>query len=883
MLKVYKARFYRGPNLWFPVSGLLAALEWDGANPDPLRFRATEKDLAEVVALLRQLFPVVSESILVSSLARVLNHAAPLLTLLLELAEVLARDFCPAPRLGRIVGGTSTKPRVFTPCENGELATLALSLSLEALNYLLPPAAGNRNLVHERLSDSYRSIRLRMRRIGLNQSNVALARGAVARGIPYYRLITPGQYLQLGQGRWRKRVMETSTESTGAVARMLSSDKLATATLLRSQGIATSEPRAISSEQDVQQAVKALGFPLVVKPRSAGKGMGVTVNITSQTQLAAAVQDAAQVGHGLIIERHIVGDDHRLLVVGGRFVAAAKRLPAEVCGDGRRSVRELIAELNLDPRRGMRFERLLEQVLIDEEAERYLAAAGLEPDSVPADGQRLRLRSAGNLSRGGTAVDVTEQVHPDNRRMAERVAQLVGLDVAGIDFLTTDVGRSWRSTTCAILEVNSTPGLRPHLSANPQREVVAPIIDHLFPKGTDGRVPTAGITGSVGKTTTCRMVAAILSECHRHVAVSTTVGAWIGDELIRAGDVAGGGMAARLLVDPRVEAAVFEFARGGLVKVGMGLDAVDVGAVLSIHDNHVGLNGVDSREQLARVKRIVAVNARNAAVLNADEPLCLAMRDHVVARRLYLVSEVPDNPAVVAHRQAGGLVAFLEGAGAGNELAVYEGERCILRLPSAEIPATWQGSYRPAAINALFAAAIAHGMGVPSRLISAGLKGFQSTLEANPGRMNLYRDLPYELLLTEADGAVPMKALAEFVADRGISGEKRLLLCAAGDRPDAFIQSMAVAVAGAFSLYVCTDYYQLRGRAPGAVATLLGQSLMQAGVPEGQIRIVPSPDDALRVVSDSAAEHDLVVFNTNGRHVLGTLRALGLSRKRSQA
>ena len=874
MLQLKQARFYRGPNVFFSSSGLIEVLEGDERGLDPAGWRPGEVELSNLLDRLFQVFPVAGESTALTAPRGITQAPFPLVVLLLSLSESLLRDFCCRPAMGRLLSASGSRWRLFLPCDEAAIGHSALALAVETGNALPALLTGAGADLLAALGARYREARATMRRHGLNQSNMALARGALVRGIPHYRLAVPGQFLQLGQGCKRKRVMETATEDTSSIGQMISRDKLLTAFLLQGQGLPTSQPQAVTSLAEVREVAQRLGYPLVVKPRSSGKGKGVTVNIGDQAELLTAYKSAAGYASGIIVERYLAGDDHRLLVVGGRFVAAAKRFPAEVVGDGEHSVRQLVDQLNRDPRRGMPFERVLERVEIDSEAERLIAAVGLGLDAVPTAGQRVRLRDAGNLSRGGTSIDVTDLIHPDNRDLAERVARLVGLDVTGIDFLTPDIRRSWRSLPCGILEVNATPGLRPHLAANPGRDVVAPIIDHLFLPGTDGRVPTAGITGSLGKTTTCRMVATILAEKYQQVALATTTGAWVGRDRIRGGDVAGGGMASILLQDPRVGAGVFELARGGLVKLGMALDAVDVGAVLNIHDNHLGLDGVKSRIDLARVKRVVVENARHMAVLNADEPLCLAMREHIKAPRVCLVSSRPDNPVLLEHLAGGGIAAYLTGVGTSTRLCLHQEKAEIGSLPAGEIPAAWGGSYQPAMVNALFAAAIAYGMGCEFQLIRQALLQFQSNLETNPGRMNLYRGLPYSLLLTEADGAVPMGALANFVAGFAVSGERRLMLCAAGNRPDAFIMASARAVAGGFSLYVCTDYYQLRGRAPGEVARLLAQGLEGAGVPRGRILVVSPLEEAMRVAVEGAGPGDLVVFNTNGRQAELTLRQL---------
>ena len=847
----------------FPASGLLLVVDHDGNEAELLAWRPAASDLAPVLCLLREAFPVVSESIELSSPDYICESKVPIAALLLATSEIIMRDFCTQPRLGRLLVSDQRQMRVFLPCDEAAIGTVAWTLSMEVAK-VIPSFSGlNQRQLLAHLKAHYRDARQTAYHFGLNQSTLALARSALQRGIPHYRINMPGQLLQLGQGRYRKRVMETATDDTSSVGIMISRDKFKTASLLRAQGMPTPHTQLVSTIEEALRATKQLGFPVVVKPKASGKGKGVTVNITNEAELMTAIRDAAVYKSGIIVERYIKGDDHRLLVVAGRFIAAAKRLPAEITGDGQHTVSQLVAELNCDPRRGVApFERLLEKVDIDQEAMKYLADAGLTPDSIPAAGLNIRLRGVANLSRGGTAIDVTEHIHPDNRLLAERAARLVGLNVTGIDFLTPDISQSWRDIPCAILEVNATPGLRPHMVSNPQRDVVGPIVEHLFPACSDGRVPTAGITGSVGKTTTCRMVASILSASGKCVALSTTQGAWVGEDTIGLGDAAGGGMASILLLDPRVEAGVFELSRGGLIKKGMTLDALDVGAVLNVYDNHIGLDGARSREDLARVKRLVVESARRMAVLNADDPLCLAMREFVTAPKLCLVSTASENPAVQAHQEAGGVVAYLDESGANCELRLYEGRHCIGSMPGAEIPATWGGRYRPSMINALFAMAIAHGTGVTFDTIRAALGSFQSTHATNPGRMNFVEDLSYQLCITWADGPVAMRELAHFINGLKVLGKKRLMFCSVGNRPDSFIVDMAMVVAGAFTDYICSDWENLRGRPAGEAAGLLARGLREVGVADTQINLAASHDEALDLALARSSAGDLLVMVT---------------------
>lgn len=376
------------------------------------------------------------------------------------------------------------------------------------------------------------------------------------------------------------------------------------------------------------------------------------------------------------------------------------------------------------------------------------------------------------------------------------------------------------------------------------------------------KVPTAGITGSVGKTTTCRMLASILGAQGRTAALATTQGTWIGGEVVRVGDSAGGEHARRLLRDPRVQVGVFELARGGLIRDGMVLAWCDVGAALNVYDNHIGLDGLRCREDLARVKRIVVRNARRMAVLNADDPLCLAMRDHVRAPRTCLVSMRPDNPAVLEHLDRNGLAVFLDDAGETPTMQAWEGGRCISSLATSAIPATYGGYYRPAVNNSLFAAAVAYGMGVEWAAIWDALKGFTSSYETNPGRMNFFDGLPYRLLITRASSPQAMEELSNFVSRSPVDGKKHIMFCMVGDRPEEFLRDVARAAAGPYDSYICSDWDDLRGRRPGDVAGVLAQGLLQGGVPESDVTVAATHGEALATAFSRPRPGDMLVVMT---------------------
>jgi cyanophycin synthetase len=550
-------------------------------------------------------------------------------------------------------------------------------------------------------------------------------------------------------------------------------------------------------------------------------------------------------------------------------------MAAQVTGDGVRTVRQLVAALKRSRQQGLSDVVFIKgaDVALDQEAARVLRHQGLDFDTVPATGRAVRLRGNANMSTGGTAVDVTRAVHPDNRRMAERAARLMGLAAAGIDYRTADISRSWRESPSAILAVDAGPGPQPRLPATADPDLPDTLIDRLFPAGSNGRVPLAGITGSLGKTTTCRMLAAILAAAGHVVALASTQGTAIGDEAVRAGDRASGICGAELLLDPAVTAGVFEMARGGLIKHGLGVDRVDVGAVLNVLDNHIGLDGMNNREDLARVKRLVVRNARRMAALNADDPLCLAMAEDLQAP-VCLVSEQPGAGAVRDHLAAGGMAVTRGDVGGSPSLVLRRGGEVLGEIALAEIPATFGGRFRPAVLNAMFATAVAHGMGIGFEIIRAALGAFESTYATNPGRMNYIPGLPFQLLLTWADGPQALREIADFARDGHARQDRTLVFYSVGNRPDGFIIDSAKAVAGGFTRYVCTEMEEdLRGRQPGEVAHLLARGLREAGVPDEAIRIEPSSSAASRdALATTPAGALLVIESFRPRNVMAEVR-----------
>ncbi len=805
---------------------------------------------------------------------------------LLALNDALRLYYCIAQEPARVHELSSTRLVTFVPCDDSQLGLRATAVSVAMLLDMLGPRLGNTRFgsfqpldhgLSERLRERVRAWREWAEANALNVNARWIAREAVARGIPYHR--EPGSKLlvRLGHGASQRRLNGPYVDRVSSVATHWSNDKWQTSNLFAAHGLPTAGTRLVASFEQALAQAKRFGWPVVVKPRSTDKGVGITINITDEPGLRQAFEHATRFRGGVLVERHVSGYDHRLLVVGGRFVAAALRLPARVEGDGQRTIAELVHALNL-----ARFTGRLPgayrsevPVVLDHEALRVLIAQGYAPGDVPAAGATVTLRGNANLSTGGSAEDVTEQVHVDNRALAEQAARLIGLCTAGLDLQTSDISRSWREVGGAILEINAGPGLPVHHSRTSRYTVRKAIVDDLFPAGATGRIPTAGVTGSIGKTTTCRMLSSILKHAGHTVALTGTQGAFLDERQLRKGDLAGGRAALSLLQDPAATACVAELARGGLIRSGLGLDVLDVGSVLNVYDNHVGLDGIETREQMARVKQLVVRHARQLAVLNADDPLCLAMSDGMDPTRVCLVSEAM-SPRLTAHLEAGGMVATMRDAERGPLLSLQRGADILGEMPVADIPATWGARFRPAMLNALFAAALAHGLRVPFRHIETGLAAFTSDYASNPGRTNRISGLPFDLWVAWCDGPEACTEMSRLMSRIGGDVIGHLVIYAVGNRPDAFTRASADAVAGAFDRYYCTDMEEdRRGRAFGEVAGLLADSLRKAGVADSAIVVEPSSSAAVkRALAEMPAGGMLVIQTYHPDTVMASVRAM---------
>ncbi len=615
------------------------------------------------------------------------------------------------------------------------------------------------------------------------------------------------------------------------------------------------------TQRDAVRAAEKIGYPVVVKPLSGNHGRGVSINLRTPEEVEVGFAKASEHGKTSIVESYIDGFDHRLLVINGQLVAAAKRVPGHVVGDGKNTIERLVEIVNEDPRRGVGHEKVLTRLEFDHQAERLLAKLGYDKDTVPAEGEIVYLRSTANLSTGGTAIDVTDIVHPDNREMAIRAIRAIDLDIGGVDFLTRDISESYRDAGGGICEVNAGPGFRMHVapSEGTPRDVAGPVIDMLFPPDTPSRIPVAAVTGTNGKTTTCRMLAHILKMSGKTVGLTSTDGVYIGGKLSVPGDMTGPVSSQMILRDPSVDAAVMETARGGMLRSGLGFQECNVAACLNVAADHLGMRGIDTLEDLAEIKRVPIEIATDAAVLNADDALCLQMADYTDAEKLCYVTMNPSHPLVKQHIRAGGQAFVLEQGMNGHLITIYDNETHTPLVWTHLIPATIEGRAMHNVQNAMFAAALAYNLDISLEDIRQGLRTFDSTFFQAPGRMNIYDEHPFKVILDYAHNPAAVKAMCGVVDRFDVEGRRIVVLAAPGDRRDEDISEIAGIAAGHFEHFICRCDDNRRGRGHDEVAVMLKNRLLQEGVPADRIEIVPDEQEATTRALELAAPGDLVL------------------------
>jgi cyanophycin synthetase len=703
----------------------------------------------------------------------------------------------------------------------------------------------------------------------LGPSTAAIVAAARKRNIPVLR-VTPNRGLvQLGYGVHQRRIQASETSLTSAIAVDLCQEKLLTNHMLRRVGVPVPDGRITSSAEETWEAAQAIGLPVVIKPAEGNQGNGVSVNLSERERIFEAFAIARQFGNAALVERYIEGDDYRLLVVNGKLVAAARREPAQIVGDGRHTVAELVDILNQDPKRRPGHSSVLSRIDVNESVMQALSMQAMDLSSVPALGQQVKLRRNSNLSTGGTATDVTDEVHSSNARLAELAAQILALDVAGIDIVCCDISRSLAEQNGAIVEVNAAPGLRMHLQPTygQPRDVGAPIVEMLYPDDGESRIPIIAVTGTNGKTTVTRLISHMYETARWVVGMTSTTGVYINQERIIAGDCSGPASAQAVLLHPHVEVAVLETARGGILREGLAFDKCLIGVVTNVTADHLGLGDVHTLDELARVKQVVvdAIADEGAAVLNAEDPLVAEMAAACDGRVVYF-SRSPDHHVMAAHLAEGESGVFVED----GMIVVATGQRRTELVELARVQFTLGGRIEFQVMNALAATAAAWAAGLNPAMIVRALTTFQTDTVTVPGRLNWFDLDGVELVLDYGHNPAALAALGQAVKAL-VPRYTVMALTLPGDRRDRDLLESARMTLDYVNAYVLYDADDRRDRAPNEVPQLIKSNLP----PHIPSEIAPAEREAIIKAWEMVPEGGrLIVICDEPERALETLKQM---------
>lgn len=803
-MEVSRIRALRGPNLWCRHTAIEAIV----ACPDEA---GTIEDLPGFEERLRARFPDIGplrpdDAHGDASLA----HALECATLRLQAAAGCPVTF--SRTSPTVEPGTY---QVVVQYSEEEVGRLALDLAQQLCRAARDDTPFDLDGALARLRELDEDVRL-------GPSTGSIVHAAVARGIPYRRL-TQGSMVQFGWGSRQRRIQAAETDMTSAVAESIAQDKELTKSLLHAAGVPVPQGRSVSSAEEAWEVAQEIDAPVVVKPRDGNQGKGVAVRIRTREEVMAAYEAAAEISSDVIVERYIPGHDFRLLVVGNQLVAAARRDPPQVIGDGVHTVRQLVDEVNRDPRRGEGHATSLTKIRFDDIALATLAKQGLSAESVPPKGTRVILRNNANLSTGGTATDVTDDVHPEMAARAVAAAQMVGLDICGVDAVCETVLKPFEEQAGGIVEVNAAPGLRMHLqpSYGKGRAVGEAIISTMFADGDDGRIPVVAVSGTNGKTTTVRLITHLLAGSGLRMGMTGTDGVYVNGQRIDTGDCSGPRSARNVLLHPDVDAAVFETARGGLLREGLAFDRCDVAVVTNVGEgDHLGLSYISTVEDLAVLKSVIVQNVspQGMAVLNAADPMVARMADACPGAVTFFARDA-EHPVLATHRAQGKRVVFTDG----GDLVAAEGDTQV-RIALKDIPLTRGGSIGFQVENAMSATAAAWALGIDWSVIRRGLATFVSDAASAPGRFNLFDYRGATLIADYGHNPDAIQALCNAIETMP-ARRRMVVISGAGDRRDEDIRRQTQILGGVFDDVVLYQDQCQRGRADGEVLALLREGL----------------------------------------------------------
>lgn len=740
-----------------------------------------------------------------------------------------------------------------------DVGLAAGELALRLLNTLIYQTDPAFNFV----SELERVIKI-AERLAYGPSTGAIVQEANRRGIPVIRLDPRRSLVQLGHGMYQRRIWATVTSETPNIAVDVAGNKELTNRLLHEVGIPVPRAQVVTSPSEVTRAARRIGYPVVLKPGDGNHGRGVFINLKDDAEVFEFFPLALRESRSgtVIVESFITGKDYRILVVDNEIVAVAERVPAHVVGDGVHTIRELIETTNQDPRRGVGHEKILTRITIDDQTMDVLERAGMTLEDIPAQGAFVQLKLTGNMSTGGTSIDRTDDIHPDNVEIARQAAMVVGLDIAGIDFIAEDISQSVRQTGGAICEVNAGPGFRMHThpTEGHPRHVGRAVVDMLFPRGRPTRVPIVAVTGTNGKTTTSRMIAHIMKTSGRRVGMTTTDGIYIDGTPIMTGDMSGPTSARMVLKNPTIDYAVLETARGGILRSGLGYDRCNIAVVTNVSSDHLGLKGVDTLGELARVKAVVpaSVLRDGASVLNADNEWTVEMT-RVARGEIIFFSMNEDNPVIREHLRERGRAVLLRETRQGDMITIIEHRRETSLLLASQIPATFQGRARVNIANAMAAASAALADDVSLDYIRQALRTFTSSFYQTPGRFNLLDLRGKRVVVDYCHNLAGLEAMADFV--KRMEAESTVaVISVPGDRSDGDMTAFGQLSGKTFDRIVIREDDNTRGRKSGEISSILKASAIDAGLAEERVSVVLDELEAVQAAVNMADKSDLVVL-----------------------